>query len=312
MARAVPAQMDESPCLTNRQTGAFFSTWALDKGGGQCYDASTPMIGAITGDMVGSRFEFDPIKKKDFTLLHPDCRPTDDSYMSLAVCLALLESRSEAELPRLTVRAMQELGRAYPDGCYGGRFSRWLEEPDPQPYNSFGNGSAMRISGVAYVARSEDELRRLCRLVTEVTHNHPEGLKGAEATAMACYMALHGSSKEEIRARLRADYYPMDFTLDEIRDDYEFSEICQSSVPEALQCFLESTSFEDSLRNAVSLGGDADTQAAIAGAVAECFYGGVPAEIRRATEAGLDAPLLSILRRFEARYPHPSGAPRLH
>lgn len=266
------------------------------------------MIGAIIGDMVGSVYEFNPIKRKDFTpLFHPTATFTDDTVMSLAVCMALMMQQRDNSLTlsERTVQFMQGMGRFFPDRGYGGSFRRWLRSKDPQPYNSFGNGSAMRVSGVAHVATSLEEVKQLSHTVTAVTHNHPEGLKGAEATAVACYMALHGSSKAEIRAHITANYYPLDFTLDEIRPGYDFSEICQTSVPEALQCFFESTDFEDCLRNCVSLGGDADTQGAIAGAIAECYYG-VPQELREQAEKRLNKRLLGVLHTFEKAYPSPA------
>lgn len=266
------------------------------------------MIGAIIGDMVGSAYEFHPIKRKDFTpLFHKKCRFTDDTVMSLAVCHALFQHRHDDPLPlsELTVQCMHNIGNLFPNRGYGGRFRQWLQSENPQPYGSFGNGSAMRVSGVAHVATSLEEVKQLSHTVTAVTHNHPEGLKGAEATAVACYMALHGSSKAEIRAHITANYYPLDFTLDEIRPDYGFSAICQTSVPEALQCFFESTDFEDCLRNCVSLGGDADTQGAIAGAIAECYYG-VPQELREQAESRLNERLLEVLHTFEKAYPSPA------
>lgn len=266
------------------------------------------MIGAIIGDIVGSAYEFAPIKTKDFSpLFHADAFFTDDSVMSLAICRALLlrESGYTTPLSTLATRQMQSIGRHYPDCGYGGRFIDWIFSEDPQPYNSFGNGSAMRVSGVAYVAQSLEEVKQLSHDVTAVSHNHPEGLKGAEATAVACYLALHGSSKEAIRDHIRAHYYPLNRTLADIRPTYGFSEICRTSVPEALQCFFESTDFEDCLRNCVSLGGDADTQGAIAGAVAECYYG-VPQAWRTQAEALLDDRLLGILREFEDTYESPT------
>ena len=261
------------------------------------------MIGAIIGDIVGSRFEWDNNKSKKFTFLHESCFPTDDSFMTLAIGAAILRSKPDfTDLSEQAVYWMQEIGRAYPDGCYGGRFAGWLLEDNPQPYNSFGNGSAMRVSAVGYVGDSEDEVKKLSHAVTAVTHNHPEGLKGAEATAMAIYLARTGSKKEDIRRYIRRNYYDLNFTLDDIWEDYLFNETCQETVPQALQSFFESNDFEDAVRNAISIGGDSDTLAAITGSVAAAYYG-VPNEIRNKALTYLDKFHLTILREFEKRYP---------
>lgn len=232
------------------------------------------MIGAIIGDIVGSRFEWDNYRHKDFELFTSECFATDDSIMTLAIGKALMESKSDwSDLGEQTVRCMQEVGRPYPRCGYGGRFWDWMYSSNPKPYNSFGNGAAMRVSACGFVANSLEEAKRLSKAVTEVTHNHPEGIKGAEATAVAIYMARTGSTMEEIREVIDREYYPMNFTLDEIRDTYEFNETCQNTVPQALMAFFESTSFEDAIRNAISVGGDSDTLAAITGGIAEAYYG---------------------------------------
>lgn len=261
------------------------------------------MIGAIIGDIAGSRFEWHNIKTKEFDLLTHKCSFTDDTVMSLAICEALMRSKTNySNLAEQAVTCMQEIGRPYPGCGYGGRFRHWMYEDDPQPYNSFGNGAAMRVSGCGYAANSMDEAKKLARLVTAVTHNHPEGLKGAEATAVAVYMARIGSSMMEIRDYINANYYPMDFTLADIRAEYTFDVTCQGSVPQALQAFFESTSFEDAIRNAISLGGDSDTIAAITGGIAEAYYG-VPTSIRKHALTFLDERLLGILVEFENIYP---------
>ncbi|MBQ9060909.1 MAG: ADP-ribosylglycohydrolase family protein [Firmicutes bacterium] len=232
------------------------------------------MLGAIIGDIAGSRFEFYNHKTKDFELFHPDCRFTDDSVMTMAVGAALLESReSEESLEDLFVRHMQKLGRAYPNAGYGGRFYDWVFSRDPQPYNSWGNGSAMRVSPCGEMARSLGDAASLARKSAAVTHNHPDGIRGAEAVATAIFLARGGRSKEEIRGHIDRYYYPIDFTLDEIRPDYQFDVSCRGSVPQALEAFFEADSFEDTIRNAVSIGGDSDTIAAIAGGIAESYYG---------------------------------------
>ena len=206
------------------------------------------------------------------------------------------------ELGERTVKAMREVGQPYPNCGYGGMFNRWMYSNDPKPYNSFGNGSAMRVSACGFAAGSLDEAIALSRKVTEVTHDHPEGIKGAEATVACLYLARSGKSLSEIREHVDKRYYPMNFTLDGIRATYEFNETCQDTVPQSIMAFLESTSFEDAIRNAISIGGDSDTLAAITGGIAEAFYG-VPEEIRTLALTFLDVRLLSILTAFEEKYP---------
>lgn len=261
------------------------------------------MIGAPAGDISGSRFEGNNYKKKDFRLFHKHCSFTDDTVMSLAVCEALLESgKDPAKLAQAAVVSMQRLGRLYPYAGYGGAFRRWIASENPEPYHSWGNGAAMRVSGCGYAADTIEEAKLLARIVTEVTHDHPESVKAAEAVASAVFMAKTGSSMDEIRIYITENYYPVDFTLDEIRDTYSFDVSCQGSVPQAFEAFFEGKDFEDTIRNAVSIGGDSDTIAAIAGSIAEAYFG-VPADIRKQAESYLDETLLSILRRFEEKYP---------
>ena len=261
------------------------------------------MIGAIIGDIVGSRFEWHNHRSKEFELFTPKCFATDDSIMTLAIGEALMRSRSDwSDLDAQAVRCMQEVGRPYPLCGYGVSFSSWIYSPDPQPYNSFGNGAAMRMSACGFVAMSLEEAKALSKTVTEVTHNHPEGIKGAEATTVAIYLARTGHSMQEIRDVIDREYYPMDFTLDEIRPTYRFNESCQGTVPQALTAFFESTGFEDAIRNAISVGGDSDTLAAITGGVAQAYYG-VPIELHDQAIEYLNPSLLDVLQRFEARYP---------
>lgn len=261
------------------------------------------MMGAIIGDIVGSRFEWHNYRHKDFTLFHPKCRPTDDSIMTLAVAKAILAARPDYEdLPAKAVAAMQELGRAYPRAGYGRGFRAWLQSDHPEPYNSFGNGSAMRVSPTGFAARTEEEAQKLALAVTAVTHNHPEGIKGAEAVAVLIYHARQGMAMEDLHELAQNRYYPLDFTLDEIRPTYEFSSACQGSVPQALVAFFSSTGFEDAIRNAISIGGNSDTIAAIAGSIAEAHYG-IPADLREAAMQRLDAPLQQIVTEFESVYP---------
>lgn len=260
------------------------------------------MLGAIIGDIVGSRFEWNNIKTKEFDFLTYKCFATDDSIMSLAVAQAILDCNGNyAELGNAAVKRMQEIGRPYPNCGFGGMFYQWIYSDNPQPYGSFGNGAAMRVSACGFAATSLEEAISLSKAVTEVTHNHPEGIKGAEATAVAIYLAREGKSIFEIRDYINKHYYPMDFTLDSIRDTYEFNETCQDTVPQAIMAFLESTDFEDAIRNAISIGGDSDTLAAITGGIAEAYYG-IPTEIRKHALTFLDERLMKILVAFENVY----------
>ena len=238
------------------------------------------MIGAIIGDIVGSKYEFNNLKSKEFPLYSPGCSYTDDSVMTVAVARALMRmdgvspEGNEERYREAFVREMQLLGRAYPypQGGYGGRFFGWIFSQDPKPYNSWGNGSAMRVSPCGLVAKTMEEALLLAKLSSEVTHDHPEGIKGAQAAAAAVFLAKTGASMEEIRAEIVERYYLLDRTLDEIRPGYVFHVDCMQSVPEALEAFFESASFEDAIRGAVSIGGDSDTIAAITGGVAWPYY----------------------------------------
>ena len=261
------------------------------------------MLGAIIGDIVGSRFEWNNNRSKEFDFLTYKCFPTDDSIMSLAVAQAILVSKPDySDLSKNTVECMQSVGRNYPNCGYGGGFYRWMFSDNPQPYNSYGNGAAMRVSACGFVANSIEEASALARAVTEVTHNHPEGIKGAEATAVAVYLARTGSNILEIQDYICKHYYKIDFKLADIRDGYQFDVSCQGSVPQALEAFFESTSFEDAIRNAISIGGDSDTIAAITGGIAEAYYG-IPSDIRNHALSFLDDKLLKILIDFENEYP---------
>jgi type I restriction enzyme M protein len=261
------------------------------------------MIGAIIGDIVGSRFKLDNYRSKDFDFLTYKCFFTDDSVMSLAVCEALMSSKRDySDLSYRTVKCMQTIGRIYPNCGYGGSFHKWMYSDSPEPYNSFGRGAAMRVSGCGFVAKSIDEVILLSHMVTSVTHNHPEGIKGAEAIAVAVFMARSGKNILEIRDYIDKHYYSINFSLDSIRETYKFNETCQETVPQALVAFFESSNFEDAIRNAVSIGGDSDTLAAITGAVAEAYYG-VPTHIRKHALTFLDERLMKILVEFENLYP---------
>ncbi len=233
------------------------------------------MYGAILGDIIGSTYEYRRIKTKNFDLFPSGSEYTDDSITTLAVASALLETaKTGKQFEKILIQEMKALGRMYPYplGGYGGMFSNWLNY-GYDPYESCGNGSAMRCSPCALIATSLDQAIHLARRSASITHNHPEGIKGAEATAAAIYLAKTGSSKEEIRDYIRAHYYPLERTLKQIWKDYSFDGTCQGSVPESIQAFLESTSFEDAIRNTISLGGDADTMGAITGSIAWAYYG---------------------------------------
>ena len=261
------------------------------------------MIGAIIGDVVGSRFEWRNHQSKEFDLFDPACRPTDDSVMSLAVARAILESASDhKDLCEKTVRSMQGLGRAYPEAGYGGMFSAWIASDGPRPYQSFGNGAGMRVGPAGFAAESLEEARLLSRHVTVVTHDHPLAVAGAEAIATSICLARSGATKAELRRHIEGGYYTLDFTIDELRPTYRFDVTCQGSIPVALEAFLESRDFEDAIRTAVSVGGDTDTIAAMAGSVAEAYYG-VPEHIVEGVLPYLDNGLTAILFAFERAHP---------
>jgi type I restriction enzyme M protein len=262
-----------------------------------------PVLGALIGDIAGSVYEWKNIKTKDFPLVRPDCRMTDDSVMTAAVAAALLTSNFQADLPGFRTRVvaeMQRLGRLYPRAGYGLRFRTWLQSEDPQPYYSLGNGSGMRVSPVAWAAESLEECLTLAKASAEVTHDHPDGIAGACAVAGAVYLARMGEDKAAIRDFVTG-YYPLDFTLDQIRPDYEFDVSCAGSVPQAIQAFLEGESFEDTIRNAISLGGDSDTIAAMAGSVAAAHFG-IPRAIRDQFLPFIDGEVRNIYDRFIQRY----------
>ena len=261
------------------------------------------MLGALIGDIAGSRFEMYNLKSKEFRFFDRKCRPTDDSIMSLAIAKALLGCDGNYDgLSEKAVSTMQELGRLYPRAGYGGRFKKWLLAENPEPYNSFGNGSGMRVGPCGYAAKSLDEAKELSAMVTRVTHNHPEGMRGAEAIATSVYLARTGKTKEEIKDHIQENYYWLGFTIDGIRDIYKFDVSCQGSVPIALEAFLESTDFEDAIRTAISVGGDSDTIAAMTGAVAEAYYG-IPIDIIEEVQKFLDVQHMEILWEFEKKYP---------
>lgn len=270
------------------------------------------MIGAIIGDIVGSRFEWDDYKSKTFDLFgnddieRPQCEYTDDSVMTVAVADALLRFdciNDDDEFKRVLIERMHAFGQTRLNCGFGNRFYSWIKNRSTQPYGSYGNGSAMRVSPVGWYAETLADAEHIAKLTAEVTHNHPEGIKGAQAIAGAIWLARHRHSKTEIRHYIEKHYYPDAFVLplQDIRPFYEFDESCQGTVPEALVAFMEATGFEDALRNAVSLGGDSDTLADITGGVAEAFYG-VPNNIRETALSFLDDEMRDVIRKFTTKY----------
>lgn len=262
------------------------------------------MLGAIAGDIIGSVYEG---KKQWLTQRHADFQPlfapkarfTDDTILTVAVADHLLHGDDLATL-------LRDYFHRYPGAGFGSDFKDWAAAADAEPYGSWGNGSAMRVSPVARAYDTLDEVLWRAKETARVTHNHPEGIKGAQATALAIFLARLGTEKWELREEIESRYhYDLSFALDDIRPTYAFSSSCQGTVPQAIVAFLESTDFESAVRLAVSLGGDCDTLACIAGSIAEAYYGGVPADIRAAACARLDESLSEVLREFETRYPLP-------
>ena len=257
------------------------------------------MYGAILGDIIGSPYEFDMGNKtKDFPLFSKNSTFTDDTVMTIAVAKAFLDVQDTAEIHNQLIHSIQALGKQYPNAGYGCMFQNWLGSHNPQPYNSFGNGSAMRVSSVAWLYNDLETVRKMARLSAEVTHNHPEGIKGAEATAAAIFLGRTGSTKAQIKAYIQENFhYDLNRTCDEIRPKYHHVESCQKTVPEAITAFLEGNSFEDVIRTAVSLGGDCDTLTAIAGSIAEGFYG-VPETLKAECRRRIPKDFLSVLDRM--------------
>ncbi len=263
------------------------------------------MYGAIIGDMIGSPYEFDRgDKTKDFPLFDYGARFTDDSVMTIAIWEGIREVGPDADektMKDAMIRSMKHWGRKHPNAGYGGKFYRWLMGEDTEPYNSFGNGSAMRVSSVGWLYDSLERTREVARWTAEVTHNHPEGVKGAESIASAMYMARTGCNKQEIKEYITREFgYDLDRTLDEIRPNYHMDATCQGSVSEAIIAFLEGTDYEDVIRGAISIGGDTDTLGAMAGAIGEAMYG-VPEELKEQCRQRLDGSMNSALKSFEER-----------
>jgi ADP-ribosyl-[dinitrogen reductase] hydrolase len=258
--------------------------------------AASCLLGAIAGDVIGSVYEFAGQKKYDFPLFVRDSRFTDDSVLTVAIADAILHRRSYLE-------CIRQYALAYPHSGFGGYFRSWMYSDDPRPYNSFGNGSAMRVSAVGWAFDTLEEVLLEAERSAAVTHNHPEGIKGAQATALSIYLARMGESKGNIKQEVQARFgYDLERTLDEIRPTYQFNEICQQTVPEAIIAFLESSDYEDAVRKAISLGGDADTLAAITGAIAEAYYRGVPGVLVDEVMKRLPADLKSVVIEFGERF----------
>jgi len=254
------------------------------------------MLGALAGDIIGSVHEFQRQKTMDFPLFVEGSRFTDDTVLTVAVADCLMTGASYVD-------KFHEYARDYPDGCYGLRFWRWVESGSREPYNSWGNGSAMRVSPVGLAMPTLEEVLGEAQRSAEVTHNHPEGVRGAQATAAAVFLARQGEPKGRIRQFIQETFaYDLNRTIDDIRPTYSFNESCQGTVPEAIIAFLDSSDYEETVRLAISLGGDADTLACIAGGIAGAFYGGVPEEIAEPAMARLDDRLRDVVQRFSDKY----------
>lgn len=262
------------------------------------------MLGAIFGDIVGSVYEGRNNRTKDFPLLIEESTFTDDTVMTIAIGDALLEALEqdydEAKIEKTIITKMQAYGRAYPYRGYGGMFAKWLEAKDPQPYHSFGNGSAMRVSSVGWLFDTLEEVEHYAQITARVTHNHPEGIKGAKAIAACIYLARKKKSKEEIYEYITKTYqYDLHESLDEIRSYYSFDVTCQGSVPQAIRAFYESENYEDAIRGAISIGGDSDTIACMTGGIAKAYYG-MPEDLKNMAKKRLDKRLLKVVNAFES------------
>lgn len=254
------------------------------------------MRGAILGDIIGSVYEHNRVKTTDFEIIHPFNRFTDDTVLTVAVADAILNGKTYED----TIRFW---GMCYPNAGYGGNFYNWLKSENPRPYNSWGNGSAMRVSPVGFAFDSLERVLEEAERSAVITHNHPEGIKGAKATAASVFLARYGSTKEEIKDFVSVIFdYDLNRTIDEIRPGYSFDVSCQGSVPESIIAFLESTNYENAVRLAISLGGDADTQACIAGGIAQAFYKKIPKNLIDLSNQKLPESMLEVLRSFEKKY----------
>lgn len=254
------------------------------------------MLGAIAGDVIGSIYEWNNIKTKEFELFGPRCSFTDDTVLTVALAEAILDGGDYGRL-------LKAYAARYPRAGYGGRFKQWASSDDPTPYYSWGNGAAMRISPVGFAFNSLDDVLAKAEHYTSVTHDHPEGIKGAQAVAASIFLARTGSSRDDIRRYVETTFgYDLSRRLDDVRPVYRFDSSCQGTVPEAIIAFLESTDFEDAIRNAISIGGDSDTIACITGGIAQAFYGGVPPVIAQPVMGILDGMLIATTQRFIKSY----------
>ena len=259
------------------------------------------MLGAVVGDVIGSIYEVNNVKNKNFELFSKRSRYTDDSVMSCAICQACIEYSKDKDVEKFrinVIKNMRELGKLHINAGYGGTFIKWILSNNPTPYNSWGNGSAMRVSPVAWASDSIEECELLAEVSASVTHNHPEGIKGAKAVAAAIFMAKNGFDKANIKKYIEEKYYNLNYKLDDIRESYKFDVSCQGSVPHAIKAFLEGNNFEMVIREAVSIGGDSDTIAAMAASIAEAYYG-IPKEIVYITNKYLSEDLKNILKEFD-------------
>jgi ADP-ribosylglycohydrolase len=255
------------------------------------------VLGSIAGDIIGSVYEQRPIKTMEFPLFQSRSRFTDDTVLTVAIASSILEGTDYAA-------SLKAFGRRYPNAGYGGSFINWLFAPESRPYNSWGNGAAMRVSPVGFAFADKEEVLKQAKKSAEVSHDHPEGIKGAQATALAVFLTRTGAAREQIRTEITSRFgYDLSRTIDEIRPLYSFDISCQGTVPEAIIAFLESADYEDAVRKAISLGGDSDTLACITGGIAHAFYKEIPQEITAQVRRRLPAELLSIIDRFNAAFP---------
>lgn len=254
------------------------------------------MLGSIAGDIIGSVYEWDRIKTTEFPLFQDKCDYTDDTVLTVATAYSIMENVDYS-------KSYQSFSKRYPGRGYGGKFNVWINSEDPRPYNSWGNGSAMRVSPVGFIFDTIEEVLLQAKQSAEVTHNHPEGIKGAQATALSIFLARKGNEKQSIRKEIEGRFnYNLSRTIDEIRPDYKFNESCQETVPEAITAFLESDDFEHSIRLAVSLGGDSDTLACITGGISEAYYKDIPEQIKSKVLEIIPDEFIDILDKFTAAY----------
>ncbi|TAF63469.1 MAG: dinitrogenase reductase [Cytophagales bacterium] len=254
------------------------------------------MIGAVAGDVIGSVYEWNNVKKTTFNLFNPKCKFTDDTVLTIAIADSILNQKDFA-------KTVWEYGQKYPNRGYGGSFKNWLQNTDLQPYGSFGNGSAMRVSAVGFAFNDIETVIEVAKQTAEITHNHPEGIKGAQSTAAAILLARQGASKQTIKEFITEKFnYNLDFTIDAIRPVYSFDVTCQGSVPQAIVAFLESTDFESAIRLGISIGGDSDTIACIAGGIASAYYKQIPAEIIDFVVSRLPEEYIDIMNQFDKKY----------